>query len=295
MLGELLLRYRNLLLVAAAVGAGVAVPALGPYLEPLVGPIVAFLVYSSFRGLTLKNVEFAPYAVVVGLSVVLSYGLIPFGGIRIASALLSDGALVGFAIVLSVPTTAGSAIIWTRFSGGDVQLSTIASIVSLFVAPIATPIVLTQLIGAQANVPVGSILVDLLLIIGGGVLLAVVVPSSAVSPRTVNAGSTVAILVLIYTSVAGAGSIASAGLVLPALVVSSLAVLGVGLLGALACERALGLDRGRTLALFFTSSLKNLGIALLVAFTYADPLVVVAIIVYYVVQQTTGALLADTV
>lgn len=56
---------------------------------------------------------------------------------------------------------------------------------------------------------------------------------------------------------------------------------------------AAGLDRSTYLPLFFTGGLKNLGIALLIAFTYRSAMVVVVIVTYYVLQQLVGAVIAD--
>jgi len=293
-IGAVVDRFRNLLFVALAVGAGILIPEFGARLEPLVTPLVTFLVYSSFRGWRFDEIEFASYGRLVALSVVISYVLLPAGGVRVASAFLADGAIVGFAVALSGPTTAGSAILWTRFSGGDVQLSTTISAVSLVLTPVATPLVLTNLLGARTTVPVTAVLVDLATIVAGGALLAAIVPSTAVSERAVDGGATLAILLLIYASVAGVGAGVGGG-ALPAIAAVSALLLGAGLAAAMLCERGLGLDRTQTLPLFFTGSLKNLGVALLVAIPYAEPLVVAAIITYYVVQQLVSALVADAV
>lgn len=295
MVHDLVDRYRNVLLVAGAVGLGVFVPALGPTLKPLVTPLVVFLVFSSLQGLRPGEIDVSSYAALVLLSLGISYVALPIGGIRIAEFVLAEGAVVGFAIALSVPTTAGSAIIWTRFAGGDVQLATTISIVSLLVAPVATPIVLTRLLGARAAVPAGSILTDLAIIVGGGVLLSVIVPSDALSPRTIDGGATLAILLLIYTSVAGVEVTDVTGWHVLTVVGLSGFLVAFGLAISALCERGFGLSRDRTIALFFTSSLKNLGIALLIALVYTDPLVVFSIITYYVVQQLSGAVLADTI
>lgn len=295
MIGRLIYRYRNILLVVGAVGLGVLVPAFGPALEPLVTPLVIFLVFGSLRGLELAEIETSSYAALVALSLCISYVVLPIGGIQLANFALGGGAAVGFAIALAVPTTAGSAIIWTRFARGDAQLAATISIVSLLVAPVATPIVLSQLLGAQTAVPALSILVDLVIIVGGGVLLAAGVPSEAVSARTIDRGATLAILLLIYTSVAGVEMAAVTGWHLAAVVGCSVCLVGFGLVVSLLCERGFGLSRTQTLPLFFTSSLKNLGIALLIALAYTDPLVVFAIITYYVIQQLSGAVIADTI
>jgi predicted Na+-dependent transporter len=295
MIRNLIERYRNVLLVVGAVGLGVFVPAFGSSLEPFVTPLVIFLVYSSLRGLRLGEIETASYAGLVVLSLCISYVVLPIGGIQLAEFVLDGGAVVGFAIALSVPTTAGSAIIWTRFARGDVQLATTTSLVSLLVAPVVTPLVLTRLLESQATVPVVSVLTDLAIIVGGGVVLSVVVPSAAVSPRTIDGGATLAILLLIYTSVAGVEVTAVTGRNVLSVVGLSALLVVFGLGVSLLCKRGFGLSRTQTLPLFFTSSLKNLGIALLVALAYTDPLVVFSIITYYVVQQLSGAVLADAI
>lgn len=295
MIRDVIERYRNVVLVVGSVGLGTLVPDFGPYLEPLVTPLVIFLVFSSLQGLRLPEIETSSYAFVVVLSLCISYVALPIGGIRLAEFVLEEGAVLGFAIALAAPTTAGSAIIWTRLSRGDVQLATTISIVSLLVAPLATPIVLTQLVGSQGTIPVLSIIADLAIIVGGGALFSRVIPSGTLSPRAMDLGSTLAILLLIYTSVAGVEVDTVTGWHLLAVVGTSALLVIFGLLVSILCKGGFGLSRTEMLPLFFTSSLKNLGIALLIALSYADPLVVFSIIAYYVVQQLFGAVLADTI
>ena len=288
-------RYENVFLVILAVAIGVFVPAFGSVLEPLITPIVIFLVYSSLRGLDPAEIDVSSYAALTGLSLCLSYLVFPIGGIHIAQQFLSGSAVVGFGVALSVPTTTATAIIWTRFARGDVQLATTISLVSLLAAPVVTPIVLTQLVGSQASVPAAAIFFNLLTILVGGALLAVLVPTSTISDRTVERGSTLSILLLIYTSTASVELGAVAGSVLAAIGVVSVLLLGFGLGVSVLCGAVFGLDRARTLPVCFTVALKNPAIALLIGFGYADSLVVVAIIVNYIIQQVVSALVADAV
>jgi predicted Na+-dependent transporter len=293
----LVARFSNLLLVLGAVAVGVLVPGLSPYVDPLITPLVVFLVFTSLRGVRFAAIDYSSYAAVVALSLCLSYVVLPLGGIRLVEFAFADaagtGAVLGFAIALSVPTTAGSAIIWTRLARGDVQLATVSSIASLLLAPAATPLVLTRLVGSRIAVPTASILTDLAVIVGGGALLTAAVPTDALSTDAVERGSTLAILLLIYTAVAGAGVVGIDAATLLAVVGVAGCLFGVGAALSACCQRAFGIERDRAFALFFTTNLKNLGIALLVSLPFADPLVTVSIIVYYVVQQTGGAALAD--
>ncbi|WP_323174604.1 bile acid:sodium symporter [Natrialba sp. PRR66] len=284
---------KNIMVVLLSATAGLLVPGPERYTSVLLTPLVIFLVYSSVRGLSLGEVN--PYAVGVpaALSLGLGYVLLPFVGVALASFALSNAALTGIAITLAVPTTAGSAIVWTRFSSGDTQLAAIVSIASILLAPIATPLLLLVLAGRNGAVPVRSILTDVLLIVGVAVVLARLVPDAALSDRTAEYGSGAAIALIIYTGVAGADPATVPVRTLLNLVVISIAILGLGSAMAYAAGRYCDFGRRRILPIFFAGSFKNLGIALLIAAEYASGIAVLAIITYYVIEQLTGAVIAD--
>lgn len=292
---DALSHFKHVLLVLCAVAVGVWLPEFGLVTQPLTTPLVIFLIFGSLRRLRLTEIDPVPYVGIIALSLVVSYTVLPLGGMQIASRFLADGALLGVAIMLAVPTTAGSAIVWTRLSGGDDQLTSIISVASLLLAPLVTPIIFRMLVHSQVQPPVGTLLWDLLIIVGGGVALVLVVPSGLVSERTVDRGAGLAILVLIYSSLANLelGSI-ELGDVAPILLVTLL-VIGGGLLLSLVAGYSFRLQHASVLPLFLTSTLKNLGIALFIAFSYPSPLTVVAIVTYYAVQQLLGAVLADFV
>jgi len=286
---------QNLLLVLLAAVVGILLPELGPYTDPLVTPLVILLVFSSLNGLHFDKINSTSYYIIIAFSLFISYILLPIGGIHIAASLLSDGSLTGMAIILAAPTTAGSAIIWTRLSDGDDQLSTVASVVSLLLAPVFTPVIFGYIANSQVNIPVGSILLDLLVIIGGGVLLAVFVPKNTIDEEYIDRGAGLAILLLIYSSVANIeiGSLQIELFVSIVFVV--LLVLGVSIIFTFLLSWLISLEKSTILPLFFTSSFKNLGIALFIAFSYPSSMVVVSIVVYYVIQQLVGAIIADLV
>jgi len=127
------------------------------------------------------------------------------------------------------------------------------------------------------------------------VLVDVVTPSDAISSQLVHDGSTLAIALLIYTSVSKVGSVVLSAQVLLSLIIVSILLLGIGLGSSLVSMKVLQCSTDEMLPMFFTSNLKNLGIALLVAFAYSNSLVLVSIITYYVIQQVAGALTADIV
>lgn len=286
-------RFENVGVVLAAVALGIAVPGPGRYADAVVTPLVVFLIYGSLRGISVDDVEYRSYGLVILCSLGVSYLVLPFGGIRMADALLAGDALTGMAIVLAAPTTAGSAIVWTRLAGGDSELAALASIASLGVAPLVTPAVLSALLDRGAAVPVESMVVDLLVIVCGGVVLLLAIPDRLVSETQVDRGSGAAILLLIYSSIAsvdvGAIDVASFGAV-SAIV---LLLLCGGFVLVRTVGRAAGVGRSTYLALFFTGGLKNLGIALVIAFAYGSAMVVMVVVTYYVLQQLVGAVVAD--
>ncbi|WP_157972767.1 MULTISPECIES: bile acid:sodium symporter [Haloprofundus] len=285
--------FDNLLLVLVTVVSGVALPGLGPYTEPLITPLVAFLVYSSLRGLRFGEISLASYGGVLALSLAISYVVLPVGGMQIASRFLSGGALTGIAIVLAVPTTTGSAIIWTRLSDGDDQLSTFISVVSLLVSPIATPLVFRSLVDSQTQTPVETMLVNLVVVVGGGIALTLLVPKRAVSSKRVDRAATLAIMVLIYSGVANLDLVSVEAAEFLPLVGVTLLLLSGGLFLSVLVGYGVRLEYATMVPLFFTSTLKNLGIALFISFSYPASMTVAAIVTYYVAQQLLSAAIAD--
>jgi predicted Na+-dependent transporter len=287
--------YSNSLVVVLAVLLGVLVPDPSRHLDQLVTPLVVVLVYGSLRGFALKRMLSASYVLFVLLSLTISYVVLPVGGMQVVRMVVSGDALIGFAIVLSVPTTAGSAIIWTRLSNGDDELAVSISMLSLFLAPIATPFVFSALVDPAVSIPLQSLVLELAVIILGGWVLSVVIPDSAVSSAAIDSASTAIILVLIYVGIA---RVDVGTLQVPHLVsFVSVSVLLLALVSGFSwvLHRLRRIQAEQAVALFFTSGLKNLGIALLIAFSYPNSVVTVPIIVYYIVQQLTGALFADRV
>lgn len=286
-------RFENLWLVLSAVVLGVLVPGPGESADVLVTPLVIFLVYGSLRGIDLATIEYRSYGVVILCSLVVSYVLLPFGGIRVVEVFLTGDALLGMAIVLAAPTTAGSAIIWTRLAGGDSELAALVSISSLGVAPLVTPVVLSSLLDQRIGVPAETMVIDLLVIVLGGMALMVVLPARLIGDAVVDRGSGLAILCLIYSSIASVdvGGIDPASFVVVGVLVTSL--LGGGFLAVRFVGITMGVDRSTYLPLFFTGGLKNLGIALLIAFAYRSAMVVIVIVTYYVLQQLISAVIAD--
>lgn len=286
-------RLRNVLAVLVAVGIGIIYPSGAAFVQPLTGVIVTLLVFSSLRGISLTSGRLRDSVVLIGTVLFISYVAIPVVGIRWAGVFLEDGALLGAAAMIAAPATAGSAIVWTRVAGGNDELSGIASLASIGLAPVMTPLLLVWLVGEVHALPIAPLASQLLFITAGAVALLAIVPDDAVADTTLEWGSVAAILLLIYAGVGTAG-IGDASVALLAYIGGLVVVVfTVGIAAAIVLCVATDRDRNDVMSVFYTATLKNLGISLVVVLPLGSTAAIHAVIVYYVSQQFLSAVLLD--
>lgn len=292
---SLFAQYSNVVLIGVAVVAGVVVPDIGSDMQPFVPLLVVFLIFSLLRNFRLKEVDITADSGLILLSLGMSYLLLPLFGVSVARLFLSETAVLGFLIVFAAPTTAVSAI-WTGFSNGDVRLATTISVGSMLAAPLVAPLLLSCLTGSQATVPVIAVLTELGVVVGGGIFLTVLVPQSMLSERIINTGAMGSLMIIIYVSTAVVDIVRVDLTNLFAVGGVSAVLLGMGVAVSIWFERMFRFDRTQTLPLFFTSNMKNLGIALLMStHTRPDPLMIATIVTYFISQQLFGAFVTDHV
>jgi len=292
---SLFAQYSNVLLIGITVVAGVVVPDLGPFLQPFVPLLVVFLIYSLLREFRLQEVDITTDIGLILLSLGISHLMLPLVGVSVGQLVLSETAVLGFIIVFAAPTTAVSAI-WTGFSNGDVELATTITVGSMLATPVVAPVVLIWLTGSQATVPVVVVLTELGVVVGGGILLTVFIPQSMLSERSITVGAMGALMIIIYVSTAIVDIVQVELTDLFAVVGVSAVLLAVGVAVSIWLERTLRFDRIQTTPLFFTSSMKNLGIALLISnHTQSNPLIIATIVTYFICQQLFGAFVTDHV
>jgi predicted Na+-dependent transporter len=284
---------KNIVIVLCAVGAGFLFPEVGQQLRPLVTPLVALLVYSSLWDTNSNTSLIRSYWSLLILFLILSYGVIPVLGIYLIDLFLSGGTRTGFAIMLAAPTTAGSAIVWTRLSNGEVQLSTVGSILSLFLAPVFTPLLLSNLLSNTVSVPAMSIITDLAIILGGGSLLYIILPTQSISERSINFLTSGGIMLLIYITVSGSNITNINSEWFTQVFFASIMLLIFGLILVILIKILFKLPYSETVSIFYISNMKNLGIAVLVSVSYTESLVLSTIVFYYVFQQFVAAIFSD--
>jgi len=286
-------KYKNMLVVLTSIVFGATIPRYSGYFEPFITVFVVFLVYASIRGINIKQTQLMAHSKMVSMSLVVSFFILPVIGVEVAKMLSSTSTVTGFAVALSAPTTAGSAIIWTRLSNADVELATIVSILSILISPIVTPTILSKLVGSQVSVPTVSILSNLFIIIAGGIALMIIIPSNYISSSQINTGSTIIIFLLIYTSVSRINiqNLMISDLI-PIFAISTLLTTLIG--GVLLLSRyKYKTSMYTAIPMYLTINMKNLGIGILVSLSFSSSIVVITVIMYHILQQILGAFISD--
>lgn len=289
-----LLRIRNVLLVLLSVAAGILFPDGAHLVQRVTLPIVTFLVYSSLVGISVRRDRIAQSVLPVFAVLLVSYLVVPAVGGTWARLFLDDGTALGIVAIIATPATAGSAIVWTRVARGNVELSGIATLSSLAVAPVVTPLVLSQLTSRSLSIPVGELATKLLLITVAAVVLLAVVPDDAVSEGAMQYAAALSIALLIYAGVGATEAVPTSLVVLGRVGLVAVVVFAVGLLSGILAVRLLGGSRNDLVAVFFSGTLKNLGISMLIVLSIHSPTAIFAVVGYYVSQQVVSALLVDT-
>jgi predicted Na+-dependent transporter len=284
-------RFDTVALVGGAAVAGLVVPGAGR-LSPLITPLVVVLVYGSFRGASFGADARRGLGRLLVCVLVVAFVLVPVVAAASARYLVPDTARLGVLVAAAAPTTAGSAIVWTRLDDGDVQGVTLAAVLTMALSPLATPAVLSQLVDTAANLDVLPVLRDLAIILVGGAALTSLVPDRLLTDDHVDTLSRVTVLVLVFVSVGavdpgGVALAVVAGTALVALVTTAAAFGGARVGGP-----AFGLDADEVAALSFGGGMKNLGIALLVAESLGAGGAAIVVTTFYVTQQVVAGVAA---
>lgn len=286
-------RFSNVGIVVLATALALLYPGPKAIAKLAVPVLVTLLLYSSFREMSPTRDTLTGYLWIVGGTLCFSYLVLPVVGIFVASALLDEPSVIGFAIMLSVPTTAGTAIVWTRFSDGDENLAAMSSITSIVAAPLVTPVVLSRLLNLTPAVPAARIVATILVIVLLSVALLFIVPPRVVSDRTIDLGTRGVLAVLIYSGVTTSTSSAISLALLATLSLATIVIVGLGMCILTVGGIALGLGWSEIIAVLYVGTLKNLGIALVIAAQYSGASIGLAIVVFYVWQSLLGAIFSE--
>jgi sodium/bile acid cotransporter 7 len=239
-------------------------------------------------------------------AVVLSYGLVPVAAWLVGYLAPSKDVQIGLILVACVPCTLSAAVLWTRMAGGNEATALLAVMGTTFSSWIITTAWLYWLTGADLQLDVAEMMLDLIL----SLIVPVVLGQALRWPRAfadyadrrrvllgvMSQGLVLAVVLKAGVNVGDrlhADNAAEAPLVF----LWSVALAVVLHLFALAASfwscRWLGFERGRQIAVAFSASQKTLQVSLMLYeqyFRVGFPFAVLPMLFYHV-----GQLLLDTV
>ena len=238
-------------------------------------------------------------------AVVLSYGLVP-GAAWLIGYLAPADVQIGLIVVSCVPCTLSSAVLWTRLAGGNEATALLTVMGTTFTSWFLTTVWLLWLTGAQIQLDVADMAIQLVVTLILPVVLAQAVrriPSCGgfADRHKVLLGvlSQIMIVAMVFKAAASVGKRLHEqnAWQVPEMLLWSIG-LAVGLhlfavtSGYFSC-RWLGFDRGRQIAVAFSASQKTLPVSLMLYEQYymGDfPYAVMPLLFYHI-----GQLLLDTV
>ena len=290
--------------LAAGLAFGqVASPGTKTLLRGAVVPIVFLMIYPMMINIDLREVlNVRGHALPVGLSLLVNFGVAPLLAVGLSRVFFGGSAeyAVGLYFIALIPTS-GMTAAWTGLADGDLESALVAMAVNLLVAVAVLPVYLSALVPATVSFDPTRLYRQLATVVVVPMVAGTLTrrgllrrsgPEGFERMKPLFGGlSSFGVMLIVFVAMTMrstqilADPLTSASTILP-LVAFYAAILGVGAgLGRLL------LDTERAVALVYTTSMRNLSIA--VAVVVATPTVpteaVLPIALAYVIQPPLGA------
>jgi sodium/bile acid cotransporter 7 len=294
--------------LAAGLGAAALRPdAVRPWTDllplRLVVAVSLLLASLGLEGRRLIHAVRRPGGVALGL--LISFAVLPLAALAVRPALPGDDVAVGLLIMLSVPCTLSSAVLWTRQAGGDEAVALLIVVATNLLGCVVTPMWLTAAgpVAVRLDVPgmMRSLALVLVAPVAAGQLLRLLPGVAEFAARRralIGVAARVLIASVLIAAAAEAASRAEL-LSVPLILMTLLACAGLHLGGlTLGFEggRRLRLPRGDRIAAGIAGSQKTLPVALYLYGDYyrADyPLAVLPLLLYHLAQLLLDTVIAD--
>lgn len=285
--------------VIAVAGLGLTVPETGKFLEPSIGPLLALLmliISLTFDAHDVRIVLRKPSRQFLALGLV--YGPMSIAGWLTGRLFFGSGPLAsGQTLLGTLPTDVSSPLL-VLMARGNVALAAVFNAVNTALSPFIVPFLFLWLTGIQLDVPLGSIILELVLIVLVptvlGVSLRTGFPRFFARHDSAYAGFGSIIYLLILLAVVGPNAKTILGYGWYALVIAG-AALCLNLTGYLVgmVSRLLTTDRKEVITYLFTVSKKEFSIA--AAFVAASGLpseIAIPAAFFAVIQMITSPIAA---
>jgi sodium/bile acid cotransporter 7 len=243
------------------------------------------------------------------LATAISYGVLPLLGSLVIRLLPDADLQTGVMIIVSVPCTLASAVLWTRMAGGNEAAALLVVVATTATSWLITTAWLAWALGAAVQVEAGAMMLSLLTVliapVALGQLIRALTPVGRAAERHKQALGVVSqLLVLLIVLKAavdvrvqigeGATRVSMAWLAATALLCAALHLTGV--LGGLGIGTLLGFDRHDRIAVAFAGSQKTLPVALYLFITYfreSYPWAILPVVFYHIGQLFLDTFIAE--
>jgi BASS family bile acid:Na+ symporter len=285
--------------VIVVAGWGLVFPASGQYLEPSISPLLALLMFVislTFDMHAVRLVLRKPSRQFLALGLV--YGPMSIAGFLTGRLFFGSGPLAaGQTLLGTLPTDVSSPLL-VLMARGNVALAAVFNAINTALSPFIVPFLFLWLTGIQLEVPLGSIILELALVVLVPTILGVGLRTkfSAFFSRhdSAYAGVGSVIYLVILLAVIGPNAATIVGYGWYAFVIAG-AALSLNLIGYLVgmVSRLLTTDRAEIIAYLFTASKKEFSIA--AAFVAASGLpseIAIPAAFFAVIQMITSPIAA---
>lgn len=239
----------------------------------------------------------------------ISYGVLPAGAWLAGFLLHGEDLRVGLLVIAAVPCTLASALLWTRFAGGNEATALLVILLTTCTSWLATTAWLSAVVGADVQINSASMMSGLFLVLvlpvglGQGLRLSARLAQLAETHRVaLGVASRLLIFVILLKAaldvldrLGGEESTLTAGpLALAAVICIGVHTLALGF--GFASSRLVGFGRAEAIAVAFSCSQKTLPVALFLFDSYfktAYPLAVVPMVFFHVGQLVVDTFIGD--
>jgi sodium/bile acid cotransporter 7 len=238
----------------------------------------------------------------------ISFAALPFLGWLVGGWLTVADFRLGLILIVCMPCTLATAILYTRMAGGDEATTLLTVLLTSSTAWLITPLLLRLTTGTEVAFDVQAMMLDLLLclvvpVVVGQAARAWVASATFADRHRAILGVAAQLLILCIVLKAAAavagrlrqGSTHVTGFTLTSTILACALVHLTALVGGLGTSRGLGFGRPQQLAVAFACSQKTLPVAMLLLDRYFSsyPLAVVPVAFYHMGQLVLDTFVAD--
>ena len=239
----------------------------------------------------------------------ISYGLLPILGSLAAPLLPDSDCRIGLMVIVSVPCTMASAVLWTRMAGGNEASALLITFLTTSLSCLATTFWLALGTGSQVDINTGAVMRGLALVlvlpVAVGQAVRAVPPIARFATRhrtSIGVASRLLILLIVLRAAVevsdrlrnDAESVDAVTLMLAA--VACVGIHMAGLAAGFWSSSIFGFDRPNRIAVAIGGSQKTLPVSLYLfdVYFHAFPLAVVPMVCFFLGQLVVDTFVADT-